>query len=476
MHDTTELGKYLDNLFREKGYPGLSLCVRGPEGVIFEKGYGYADMGQTRAADPDTVYGIASMSKSMTSLSCAILQAEGKLDFSDPVIGYFPDFSIPGTPKECVTLRHLATHTAGIPPIPPLEWSIAMNTPGRETKETLALRRSAPSKMASIGDIIAFIADSRAYTPLGAPGEYMSYSNDGYALLSYVADMAAGIPLERFLKERIFGPLGMTRSVLDLDGSEAVKLAGGNIADLFDTDEEGRLYADRIWSVLPPYRGCACVKSTARDMAKYYLMLAQKGRFEGKQVIPEEAAETLTGREFPETRRPFYCFGLSKRLKAGRVICEHSGGLHGISSYGGFIREEPGKPGYSMVALCNRGEVSVDAFVWACYNFILGLPLDADHYWAVPKSGKFSAPGAVTGKYISREAEPAYCVVTADGDGGLHAEYFGRNLDLHYCGGTLFSARSPEEPGTEQVTMEFLLREGQAWAVRCYTRILQRAE
>lgn len=471
MYNTNELDVYLEKLFAEKQYPGVSVCVRSPEGVLFEKGFGFCDMEKKRPVGPHTVFGIASMSKSMTGLACAILAAEGKLSFSDPITKYFPQFSIPGTPKECATLRHLAMHTTGIPPLPPLEWSIVMNSDGRDSEDCQRLRESAPNKMDTIEDIIDYISNSDAYKPLGAPGEYMSYSNDGYAILSYVVDQAAGVPLEEFLMERIFKPLGMNRSVLDLDGSVAAKLAGGDITDLFDLDEEGTLYADQCWSVLPPYRGCACVKSTANDMAKYYQMISQNGVFEGEQIIDPRATDMLVGREFPETPYPFYCFGLNKRVKNDRVICEHAGGLHGVSTFGGLI-----KGGYSMTALCNQGDVSAEPFVWACYNMILGLPLAASHAWAIPSGKKFSVPEALTGVYISREAVPAYCVVTADHEGNLFAKYYDEDLVLHYCEEALFSVRAKEAPDVQRTTMRFLLRDGQAWGVKCYTRIFQRIE
>lgn len=67
------------------------------------------------------------------------------------------------------------------------------------------MRRSAPNPMATIHQIIDYIA-SCPYPTVGAPGENMSYSNEGYAILSYVADMAAGVPLEEFCMERISVP------------------------------------------------------------------------------------------------------------------------------------------------------------------------------------------------------------------------------------------------------------------------------
>ena len=228
------LEQYLDNMFDKKEYPGIAICIRGPEGILFEKGYGYRNMEKKKEVNGDTVFGIASMSKSLTALACCILDVEGKMSLEDPVVKYFPDFHIPGAADECVTVRSLAMHRAGLPPMEPLEWSIAMNSKERDTHWYREMLRTSPNKMDKIEDIIDYIAEGN-YEPLGAPGEYMSYSNEGYALLSYIVDQASGITLEKFLMERIFKPLGMNRTILDLDCSEARALAGDdNITSLFE--------------------------------------------------------------------------------------------------------------------------------------------------------------------------------------------------------------------------------------------------
>ena len=190
----------------------------------------------------------------MTALACCILEAEGKMSLEDPVVKYFPDFHIPGAPDDCVTVRTLAMHRSGLPPMEPLEWSIAMNSRERDTHWYREMVRTAPNKMDRIEQIIDYISAGN-YEPVGAPGEYMSYSNEGYAVLSYIVDQAAGVTLEEFLKKRIFEPLGMTRTVLDVDCSEARALAGDNITSLFERDDDGRLVWDDDWSVLPPFRG-----------------------------------------------------------------------------------------------------------------------------------------------------------------------------------------------------------------------------
>lgn len=472
--DLHAFDRYVTDLFEKSGFPGVSMVVRGPEGIIYEKGFGKRSVEHDLPVDPDTVFGIASMSKSFTTFALAILQTEGKVDFSDPVRKYFPNFHVPGIPDDCVTLRHLAQHTAGIPPIQPLEWSIAMNSIERDNPWSRAMVASAPNKMETIDQVIDYISAGdygvEGYGTLGSPGEYHSYSNEGYAILSYVVDQVAGMPLEEFLKERVFGPLGMTRTVLDLDGSEARALAGGNITSLFERDEDGKLVWDDNFSVLPPFRGCACMKSTARDLTVYYKMLADRGCVDGVQVFPAEAVEILIGKEFPATYRPHYAFGLKKRFFGGKVICEHYGELHGTSTAGGLVETEEG--GYSVVVLTNEGSVEPDPFLWAGYNLILGLPLDTDQYLFDPVGRAFSDPEALVGDYVAAEGETAHCIVTLE-DGRLLADLSGTPCVLLHCGEASFVAVKREDRKTRVNHLEFFVRGGKAWGVRCGSRVYQ---
>ncbi len=470
--DKVEFENFLHKLFEEKKYPGVAVSVRGPEGVLFEQGFGYRSADGKLPVDQDTIFGVASMSKSMTALACAILHTEKKLDLDEPISRYFPELHIPGAPDECVTLRIIAMHRAGLPPLPPLEWSIAMNSIERDSAWYRHMCKTAPNKMDRIEQIVEYISEGK-YKTLGAPGEYMSYSNDGYALLSYVVDQAAGVSLEQFLKDRIFTPLGMTRTVLDLDAGEARKTAGGNLTSLFERDEEtGELICDDNWSVLPPFRGCACVKSSASDMTKYYKMLSDRGMWEGRQVIPEEAVEEMIGALYPLSDQPYYCLGLEKSRMSGTVLCDHTGGLHGVSSRGGFL-----SGGYSAAVLCNQGDVSVTHFVWACWNYILGLPLDTPHNWAVPSGKTFSMEEALCGDFLAEEGLPSHLIVRRQ-DGCLKGNYYGQDIDLLYCKGTVFSGYAPgdRDPHHEISTFEFYLRDGKAWAVRCGNRMYQRVE
>ena len=462
--DTKAVDEKIARLIARDGLTGVSICVKGPEGTVFEKGYGFRNAERTLAPDPDTMFGIASMSKSITALALAILETEGRLSYDDPVYRYFPGFSVPGAARDAVTLRTLAMHTSGIPPMEPLEWSIAMNSVNRESEWCSAMRKSAPNSMSTIDQIIEYIAGC-TYPTVGAPGENMSYCNEGYAILSYVADMAAGMPLEEFCMERIFRPLGMTRTIMDDDCLGARELSGGNITSLFE-EENGEIVCDDDWSVLPPFRGCAMVKSTARDMAAYYRCLANGGVHEGRQVIPAQAVDALAGAWVPAGPIASYGLGLYKRVKCGHTICEHSGGLHGVSTKGGFLQGE----GYGFAVLCNEGDKDMDDIMWALYNAVMGLPLDTSHRWFVPAGRDFSDPEMLTGRYICHEGVPA--VVTVSINGGRPEAVVGDNeTKLAYCGGTRFLAMDAKDTDTLRARLEFFIRNGHAWGVRCGSRI-----
>lgn len=467
--DIQAMEAQLEKLFAEKKLPGAAVCALGPEGQIYARGFGHRDAAGELPVDENTIFGVASMSKSMTALALCLLECEGRVSLDDPVAKYLPKFRVPGIPQSMITIRHLCMHTAGIPPMEPLEWSIAMNSRERDGEWVRAMRESAPNDMATIDQVMDYIAHCD-YRTLGMPGEYMSYSNEGYAVLCYVFDAASGERLEDYVRDHIYAPLGMTRTVMDDDCSGARAIAGGNITSLFEREADGRLTCDDHWSVLPPFRGCAMVKSTARDMAAYYRCIANGGVHEGRQALPRRAIERLVGAEFPLLERPVYCLGLNKRRFGRAVICEHGGALHGISTYGSLLMGQ----GWGFAALSNLGDAETCEMGWAMMNAVLGIAPETSHNWSHPVDYAFDAPEMLVGEYVGHEGEPVRLKVRAV-EGGIAVEKDGKPLRAAYCGGSLFSCHEGDDESVF-ARAEFLLRDGRAWGVRWGTRIFERVE
>ena len=265
--------------------------------------------------------------------------------------------------------------------------------------------------------------------------------------------------------ERIFQPIGMTRTTMDDDCVSARELSGGNITSLFER-EDGELIADDNWSILPPFRGCAMVKSTARDMAAYYRCLSNFGVHEGVQVLPRAAVEAMIGQSIPAQEIACYGLGLYKRVKCGHTICEHSGGLHGVSTKGGLLLGE----GYGFAVLCNCGDEDMDDIMWTLYNAIMGEPMDTCHRWFVPVGRDFSDPEMLLGQYIGHEGVPSIVQVRLE-EGQLRAIVNKRDLRLVYCGGLRFLGMDPVDDTRVRSRLEFFIRNGHAWGVRVGSRI-----
>lgn len=466
--DIQALDAHLRAVVRARDIPGCAVAAWGPDGEVFARGYGRGDPDGARPIDADTVFGIASMSKSQLALALCMLECEGRLSLEDPVYRHLPAFRLAGIPSGAVTLRHLLMHTAGIPPTPLMGWSIAMHAVSRDEPWIRAMRSTAPGPVDTAGDILAYLAEMPG-PMLGAPGEIMSYCNEGFALLSTVFDQAAEMPLEAFLSERVYAPLGMARTVLDDHNERARPLSGGNITQLFERGEDGRLTCDDEPSVAPPYRGCGWVKSTARDMAAYYRCLSSYGRHAGGQVLPAAAVKRMVGAGIPLSRRACYGLALNKRAVGSRVLCEHGGGLHGVSSLGGFFLGE----GRGFAVLTNIGDIDVEPLLWPLYAFAMGDALDTKYYDFTPAGRPFSDPGMAVGIFSANEGDSPDITIEQNG-GGLIASQGGKAFPLAWCDGTRFV--SLDENGWLKLRVEPLIRNGRAWAARVGSRVYLRKD
>ena len=479
-----KLEAFIEKHLEKHPIPGLSVCARQGGEEVFCKQYGVRSSkgdkgdkgGNVSKVDRDTIFGIASMSKGVTCAALAILASEGKLSFDDRVDKYLPTLKIKGVPRESLKLWHLATHTSGLPPLPLLAWSIAWHSSYADSSGTKEKRKAeSTSRVAALADIIDYI-NTGTYPTLGQPGIMSSYSNDSFALLSAIADIAAGEPLEDFLRERVFLPLGMEHTGLYADPLKAREL--GVVTELFEKDEkkeDGKFTSDDYWDVAPPYRGCGYVLSTASDMAKFYEALCLK-------KLP--GAELLYGSRFAElpdastsamglVKRPFKHSGVVHR------IAEHAGGLRGVATKGGFVQ---GSDGISAAVLTNWGDSSITPILNAIYSILLGYEPDAPHFfWPLPQGQTITEPLAYTGQYHQDERFSDDVVIIERGGKLYRPEEDEDNkgaikeTELLYCDGTRFIA-SGACPLEQRDTYEFLpddrgyvtrLRQGS----RVYTRV-----
>ncbi|AGY59163.1 beta-lactamase [Gloeobacter kilaueensis JS1] len=199
-----QIDTYIREQMQRQRIPGLSLAVIRDGRIVRAGGYGLANVELGVPATAETVYQSGSVGKQFTATVVMLLVEEGKLSLDGPISRY-----LDGTPpawKE-ITIRHLLTHTSGIPDY--------------ESKGDLSLdyRRDYTD------DELVALAEK---TPLAfAPGEKWSYSNTGYVLLGIIVNKVSGRFYGDILQNRVFGPLGMKSSRIISDRDIVLHRAAG---------------------------------------------------------------------------------------------------------------------------------------------------------------------------------------------------------------------------------------------------------
>jgi CubicO group peptidase (beta-lactamase class C family) len=170
----------------------MSIAIVHDQEIVWARGYGYADLESRTPATPSTVYRLGSVSKLFTATAIMLLRDEGKLRLDDPITEYLPWFRLandfPDAPP--ITVRHLLTHTSGLPREADVPYWTDHVFPTRE-------------------QLIAVVPTQEAIAP---PETTYHYSNLGMALLGEIVAQVSGRPWHRFVKDEILDPLGMTSS------------------------------------------------------------------------------------------------------------------------------------------------------------------------------------------------------------------------------------------------------------------------
>jgi CubicO group peptidase (beta-lactamase class C family) len=293
--------------------------VHGDE-LVWSGGAGFADIASQRPAGPDTLYRIASITKTFTGTAIMRLREAGKLDLDDPAVQWLPELAGSGSPETIgrVTIRRLLSHEAGLSSEPPgTDW--ALKTPVYQGVAAANLARAA-----------------EIFTAIG-PNLQPKYSNLGYQLLGEIVHRASGTPYPDYVQQEILTPLAMSDTAFDPVGEA---LAGRTA-----TGYSGRSFSDEL-SVAPAMTDCWAeggLWSTVADLARW-ISFQLRAHVDDPRDSPVLAAAALR-----EMHKPRYlsdeqwteAWGITWYgvRKDNVTWVQHSGGLHGFTSNACFDRE-----------------------------------------------------------------------------------------------------------------------------------------
>ena len=286
----TKVDEYMKAAVTVNGFGGSILVAQNGQPVV-SKGYGMANIELAVPNTPQTVFRLGSVTKQFTAMAIMMLQERGKLRVSDPVCQYLTDCPAAWQP---LTIRHLLTHTAGIPNY--------TNFP--DFARTAVLPTSS-------ADMVGMLRDK----PLEfAPGEKFAYSNSGYYVLGIIIERASGKTYADFLQANIFTPLAMSNTGYDNPSTIIRNRAAGYARQAGETVNAA--YMD----MTIPFAAGA-LYSTTDDLLRW-----DQALYKDTLVSQKSLDEIFT----PDKGGYGYGWSIGKRFD--RQVIAHGGGIYGFAT------------------------------------------------------------------------------------------------------------------------------------------------
>lgn len=381
--DHLALGARVAGILNRRPAVGLAVGVVRDGALAFFSGHGLADIPSRTPVTEDTAFRVGSLTKTFTAVAVMQLVEQGQVDLDAPANDYLRAFRlIPADPAwRPATVRHLLTHTAGIREV------LHPSGVGRELfGETVRSGRPVPSLARYYGAGLRVGAE---------PGTRWRYTDHGFATLGQLVEDVTGRPFDRYLREHVFAPLGMTST--DLVRSEAAR---ARLATGYDLRSGGpEPHPDYVVVTA----GGAAAYSTPRDMARYLAALLGGGGNEHGSVLKPATLATMFERQYqPDPRIPGLGLAFFRGSAGGHAVLEHQGVVPAFTSQIFLAPDD----GVGLMAFTNgtrNGMFWLPVETGRLFNHLLGAPdeairTDVPHHpeiWA-DLCGWYALPGPLT--------------------------------------------------------------------------------
>lgn len=370
--------------------PGCAVGVVQKGQVVFQKGYGMADLEHGVPITADTLFDVASNGKQFTSLAIHLLVRDGAIRLDDDIRTYVPELSSYGA---AITLRHLLLHTSGL----------------RDYTHLLTLAGHGMDDSVETREMLEMIL--RQQNVEFAPGAAFSYSNSGYFLLGLVIERVSKQSYDAFLADRILKPLGMTRSRVNSDPKAIVP--GRAIGYAKTVNGEFRT------NVSPwPAAGDGGLLTNVAELARWDQNFYEPKVGDRAVLEQMQAPGTLN-----DGSRTEFASGLVIGSYRGQPTVQHGGGWPG---FGSQILRFPAQH-TTVIALCNAPDADSGQVAQRIADVVLERSLESQAAEAAAKAPPRSAA----------PLEPGLLAAWA----GTYELDSGDLLDVHHAAGGLVIQR-----------------------------------
>lgn len=263
---TTALDAIAAQVMADFPVPGLELCVVKDGSVVYNKGFGMADVDEGRSATPQTVMGLGSVTKSLTAMAIMQLAEQGLLDLDAPVTTYLPAFTMADERYQDITVRMLLSHRAGLPDSPAF-WPDPLE-PG----------------VNGLDEAVNSLATMRL---LYAPDANFTYSSYGFSMLGAIIEAVTGKPYATYMQENWLTPLGMTHA-----GFEPATLDPALVATLYHGRNHDHLEATP-GNVDGRDVSAGALRASCDDMVNLVRLVLNHGQLDERQFLDPADVEAM---------------------------------------------------------------------------------------------------------------------------------------------------------------------------------------
>lgn len=304
--------------------PGFAMCVVKDGQVVYNKGFGQADVASNRSVTPQSVFLQASISKSGTAIAVMQLVEQGKIDLDKTVTTYLPYFTMADARYKEITVRMVLSHRAGLPDTP-FPWNVPLDP-----------------TMSPLEQATRALSDKQLLSP---PGTQFSYSNWGYAVLGDMIAKVSGVPFETYMQKNVLAPLGMkSSSYATADVSSDLRVTGYN--NPVGTPLKSQLDCDAR------HAPACTLWSSCDDLAKYAQMLLNKGELNGTRILQSASIDAMWKTASATPFGPPYAeygFGCFLSAADGHRLIGLAGSINGFNAQVNLVPDK----GLAVIAMNN---------------------------------------------------------------------------------------------------------------------------
>jgi len=440
---------YMEKIVHDWNVPGIGVGVVVKDKLVFAKGYGFRDYGKKLAYTPATVQPIASNTKLFTAVAIGLLVEEGKLEWDKPIRQFVPSIQFYNDDLNAkVTIRDMLSHRTGI------------------TRHDLIWYKSDFTRK-ELFERLKFLEPSQPMR------QTFLYNNMMYAAAGYIVELLSGKPWEDFVRERLFGPLGMKSTVFSID-------------DVLKQADHGVPYNERRDSYelyeIPYYREqvgvgpAGSINSNVEDLSRWLIALLNEGRIDGKAVIPPAVLKAtlepaialpnaqLEARGYGELLNEAYGTARFTASYRGHLIAFHGGDINGFHSQIALMPQDG--VGAIVLVIGDHAAPLYNAVSYNVFERLLGMSQTpwSERWLEIHKKGKQAGkearaksggervggtkPSHPLADYVGEFAHPAYGVVAISmKDDAMAFDFHKVHLPLSHFHYERFDTPDDEEDG-----------------------------